>query len=142
MKSHLKYLFIALGAAVVIVGLLLGGLFLAFDSMDMCGAAIYSRNPSPDKTRDAVVFEVDCGATSRSRSAYKIAITSPGEERPDKSGTLFFSATTDLGSPPGEPTVTWVSSEKIIVLYASALYLNSEPKTALGNISVSYVSYP
>ena len=51
---------------IVLAGVLFGLLVFALDRLadDMCGTTIYDRAISPDGNNQAVVFEVDCGATT------------------------------------------------------------------------------
>lgn len=99
----------------VLAGILFGLLAIALNGLsdDMCETSIFDRIASPDGRTQAVLFEIDCGATTGFNR--QVSIVSSDTDLKEKNPALpksFFAAR-------GEPEVglTWLSAERLEVKY-------------------------
>ena len=85
-----------------------------------CGNEQLNEVPSPDRTRRAVVFQRECGATAPFST--QVSILPAGATLPDSSGNVFV-ADTDHGraeaGPGGGPgvSVRWIAGDTLEVRY-------------------------
>src|ERR1044072_1598445 len=86
MSTLAKYLLLALLG----VGALLAGLFWLVDSAfdGLCAAELVRTVPSPDTRLDAVLYELDCGATTG--FATEVALVPHGAGVPRESGNVLI----------------------------------------------------
>lgn len=88
---------------------------------DACRNTLVSRTDAPDGKHSAVLFQRDCGATTRSST--QMSIVAPGEE-PSNAGNAFR-ADDDHGAasagPWGGPwvEVNWLAADRLLVSYAA-----------------------
>ncbi len=113
----------------VLAGVLFGLLSIALNRLsdDLCETSIFNRVTSPDGRTQAVIFEIDCGATTGFNR--QVSIVSSDTDLKEKNPALpksFFAAR-------GEPEIdlTWLSTERLEVKYpksAEAFRMESKSK--------------
>ncbi|HEY5713617.1 MAG TPA: hypothetical protein VIT38_17105 [Allosphingosinicella sp.] len=85
---------------------------------DMCGNRVLDTVASPDWRQAAVIFERDCGATTRASTQVSIL---PAGEVPSEAGNVFV-AETDTGSDPSRTRgpgveVAWLGPNQLRIRY-------------------------
>jgi hypothetical protein len=73
---------------VVLLGFLCWQVVGIGNALDRCGVYVHSRASSPDKTREIIVYQIDCGATSG--IDYTFVIAKFNESQPEKNGKKFY----------------------------------------------------
>jgi hypothetical protein len=113
--------------------LLLGG------CSDLCANAEVTRVPSPDGTRDAVVFQRDCGASTGFTT--QISILGKGEQ-PGGAGNVFRADDNHGAAVDGAwfgpwAEVTWTGPDRMQVRYADKSRIYTQESEVSG-VTISY----
>jgi len=127
--------YVVLGIGLVVVALVVGFAYLwtsALSSSSMCANGVVHEEPSPDGKRRAVIFERDCGATTREST--QVMILRNEVQLPNASGNAFV-AYVD----PALVQVSWVSADSLLLtrpeLPQNSIFLQ-EPK--VDEVSIAY----
>ena len=128
----------------------IGGLFLlGQSSSDMCADNFLSETPSPNRKLKAVLFQIDCGATTGFNSHVAIMpINNSLSNEPQGvfENRSFFATDTDHGKAPigegGGPEVRlkWASDTKLEIQYHELARVIRADKTSKG-VSVVYHTF-
>jgi hypothetical protein len=124
----------AVGAVVAVVGGLLFSRTSTLSDASMCANGIVREDTSPDRRWKAVVFERDCGATTREST--QVSIVPAAAELPNESGNVFV-AYVD----PSLVRVSWTDPNSAIVsrpkLSKESVFLQEEK---VKNVTITFVA--
>lgn len=128
----------------LLVATAIGGLyFLGQSFSDMCGVNLFRETPSPNGKLKAVLFQIDCGATTGFNSHVAIMPSNVSLSSNTKS---FFAADRNGGKAPDgegggpEVQVNWVSDVKLDIQYHEFARIFENEKTSEG-VSIVYHTF-
>lgn len=98
---------------------------------DLCANTLQQRIAAPDASRDAVVFERDCGATTA--PSIQLSIVDPGE-LPSGGGNAL---TTELLDDRDSINVSWVAPDHLLVTIPKDAEL-FEQKAEVAGVRIEY----
>src|SRR5574341_1576054 len=84
-------------------------------SFDPCGNQVIQRIPAPKDPWEVVVFERDCGATTR--KSVQVSIVGLGTRLPNEGGNIFI-AEPSSENLTDEVSVRWISNKEIEIRYS------------------------
>jgi len=140
-----KKLVICLVAVLLLlVATAIGGLyFLGQAFSDTCGVNLLRETPSPDGKLKAVLFQIDCGATTGFNSHVAIM---PSNASLSSNTESFFAADRNGGKAPDgegggpEVQVNWVSDVKLDIQYHELARIFHNEKTSEG-VNIVYHTF-
>ncbi len=110
----------------------------------MCGNNILSESASPDGKWKAVVFAVDCGATTTTKElnmAPRISILRADEPLSDADSGNVFAARTDGTSKGLSVQINWTGARELTIDYPGAAAV-AKQNTKYKEVTVKYVPEP
>lgn len=134
----------SIGCFVVIV-MAVGTLLMFLGSGGgMCGNNILSETASPDGKWKAVVFGVDCGATTTTKElnmAPRISILRADEPVSDADSGNVFGARTDGTSKGLSVQINWTGARELTISYPASAAV-AKQNTRYKEVTVKYVPEP
>ena len=138
------------GAFALLVATAIGSfLLLGASSSDMCADTLLSETPSPNGKLKAVLFQIDCGATSGFDShvaIMPIKSSLSNESQGAFENRSFFTADTNHDKAPidegggTEVRLNWASNDKLDIQYHELARVIRAEKTSKG-VSVVYHTF-
>lgn len=144
MATWKKVLVWTIGILVITVG----GCVAAIDHLfsDMCATTVFDEISSPNQKLKAVVFQIDCGATSDFNTQVAVVKASFDTSNAKALPKGFFVADRDHGRVPAgitkgpEVRLNWESDDKLSVQYHQlARVFRSEEKQ--GGVTIQYIPF-
>lgn len=139
-----KLILAVLGTFIAITGGCLAWLDHLADGM--CAQTIIDQTPSPNGRHKAVVFQIDCGASSDFNSQVTVmpgdAAVSPQVELPKS----FFVADTNHGQAPEgkehgpEVRLQWITDRQLVIQHHERAHI-IRAETAADEVQVSYATF-
>jgi hypothetical protein len=128
-----------------VVGLLTLGIGFGIVSkliLSSCGNDVWSEEKSPDGKWKAVIFIVDCGATTTDKEAAPQVSVLPATDRLSKleTGNVFgISPVAGITHP--QVNVSWSGSNNLTIRYRSGAHVFQQ-KLKYQDVTISYVGEP
>ena len=131
----------SIGSFIVIVAAVVALLMFLGTGGGMCGNDVWSESKSPDGKWKAVIFAVDCGATTTSKElAPRVSVLRADETFSDRDrGNVFGAGNNGKAMPPGTVQVTWIGPHELTIQYPSAASVFKQ-ETRYKDVTVKYVA--
>lgn len=129
----------------VVIVMAVGTLLMFLDSGGgMCGNNILSENASPDGKWKAVMFAVDCGATTTTKElnmAPRISILRADEPFSNADSGNVFGARTNGTSKGLSVQINWTGARELTISYPSSAAV-AKQKTKYEEVTIKYAPEP